>query len=66
MQYNQQENLLLNKLTNQILIRYLTISTYLTFLRIWICNIQSSKTTCYRSLIFWKTLAYHLHIYSLI
>ena len=43
-----------------------TISFFFTFLRTWICNIQSSRTTCYRSSIFLKILALHLYMYSLI
>ena len=51
------------------LIKYLfiTYNQYLFYIsQILDCNIQSSKTTCYRSWIFLKILAYHLHKYSLI
>ena len=44
----------------------LTTISFFTFLRTWICNIQSSRTTCYRSSIFLKILALHLYMYSLI
>ena len=43
-----------------------TTMSFFTFLRTWICNIRSSRTTCYRSSIFLKILALHLYMYSLI
>ena len=51
------------KLTEHLFINY---NQFFTFLRNWICNIQSSRTTCYRSSIFLKIIAYHLYMYSLI
>ena len=41
------------KLTKHLFINY---NQFFTFLRNWICNIQSSRTTCYRSSIFLKII----------